>query len=96
MKSTLIVLGVFLGVVVGASLGLFVVVEFMLSPVEENAWGMFWSAPSRHPLTEVFTFATLSKMFMGIVFGGALCGLGVLAGIRKLVGKSESPPPVVE
>ena len=71
-------------VVVGAVVGLLVVRGFMLDPIEEMGWRMFWDAFFKGDIGSdgmgtVFKSATFAKSAMGIAVG---CVLGFLAATK--------------
>jgi len=77
--------------VVGVVVGLLLVRGFMLDPIEEIGWRMFWDAIFKGNIStagigKVFESATFTKSAIGMVVGGIV---GLLASTKFATAKNR-------
>jgi hypothetical protein len=81
MKKLLLIVG-------GAVIGLMVVRAFMLDPIEEMGWSMFWEAffngrMSSQDMGMVLQSATFMKLLIGTFVGGFVGFIVVVAKVAR-------------
>ena len=87
MKKLLVVIG-------GAVIGLMVVRSFMLDPMEEMGWSMFWEGffhgkLSSQDMGMVFQSATFMKLLIGTCVGGFVGFIVAVAKVSRATEEQE-------